>query len=170
MPKIVDHEAEKERIARSSIELFREKGYEGISFRALARELGISKSGLYHYFPSKEDLFSCCGTLLLSDMASELDIAGETDPVSLLTSLARSMLPQFRGEIRLLLDYIRIFPEQEELSRFMDGMRELLIPICGETTCPAVIKLILGDLLEKVLIGGTDNWEGLEKGLRTLLG
>jgi AcrR family transcriptional regulator len=37
-------------------EVFYEKGYEGASMRDLARSSGMSLSGLYHYFESKEKL------------------------------------------------------------------------------------------------------------------
>jgi AcrR family transcriptional regulator len=38
-------------------ELFAEHGYDQLSMARIAREAGISKALLYHYFPSKRDLF-----------------------------------------------------------------------------------------------------------------
>jgi len=44
------------KILLHATEVFYEKGYEGASMRDLARSSGMSLSGLYHYFESKEKL------------------------------------------------------------------------------------------------------------------
>jgi len=44
------------KILLHATEVFYEKGYEGASMRDLSRASGISLSGLYHYFESKEKL------------------------------------------------------------------------------------------------------------------
>ena len=41
-------------ITQAAIEVFLEKGYENTTMEAIAQKAGISKGGLYHYFPSKE--------------------------------------------------------------------------------------------------------------------
>ncbi|MCA1690460.1 MAG: TetR/AcrR family transcriptional regulator, partial [Actinobacteria bacterium] len=38
--------------------LFAERAYEEISMREIAGAAGVSKALLYHYFPSKTDLFT----------------------------------------------------------------------------------------------------------------
>jgi hypothetical protein len=43
-------------------------------------------------------------------------------------------------------------------------MKSLLVPITGEDAYPAVIKLILRDLMEKMLTGTSKEWRALEKG------
>ena len=43
---------------RRAIELFNEQGYDGTSMGDLARELGFSKSAIYHHVPSKTHLLS----------------------------------------------------------------------------------------------------------------
>ncbi len=48
----------KERIRLEAAALFREKGFNGTSMAELAAEVGISKSSLYHHFPSKQALLS----------------------------------------------------------------------------------------------------------------
>ena len=45
-----------ESILRVSAEIFAAKGYHQASIRDIARATGVSLSGLYYYFPSKEDL------------------------------------------------------------------------------------------------------------------
>lgn len=57
MPKIVDTEEYKKELLQKSLDLFARKGYQSLTTRELAQELGISTGTLYHYFPSKADLF-----------------------------------------------------------------------------------------------------------------
>ena len=48
----------RERIRMEAAALFRNKGFNGTSMADLAREVGITKSSLYHHFPSKQALLS----------------------------------------------------------------------------------------------------------------
>ena len=45
-------------VLRRAIQLFNEQGYDGTSMGDLARELGFSKSAIYHHVPSKTHLLS----------------------------------------------------------------------------------------------------------------
>jgi AcrR family transcriptional regulator len=47
---------DQETVLRRAIELFNRQGYDGTSMGDLARELGFSKSAIYHHVPSKEHL------------------------------------------------------------------------------------------------------------------
>lgn len=57
MPKLVDRERYQQELLTQGFELFAEQGYAAVTMRQLARALGISTGTLYHYFPSKQDLF-----------------------------------------------------------------------------------------------------------------
>jgi len=48
----------RQRIRMEAASLFRNKGFNGTSMADLAKEVGISKSSLYHHFPSKQALLS----------------------------------------------------------------------------------------------------------------
>lgn len=48
----------RERIRHEAAALFRRKGFNGTSMAELAAEVGITKSSLYHHFPSKQALLS----------------------------------------------------------------------------------------------------------------
>ncbi|GMQ97630.1 MAG: TetR/AcrR family transcriptional regulator [Acidimicrobiia bacterium] len=48
----------RERIRVEAAALFRKRGFNGTSMADLAQEVGISKSSLYHHFPSKQALLS----------------------------------------------------------------------------------------------------------------
>ena len=49
---------DQETVLRRAIELFNAQGYDGTSMGDLARELGFSKSAIYHHVPSKTHLLS----------------------------------------------------------------------------------------------------------------
>ena len=56
MPKIVDHDAQREKFVRAAMSLIAKHGLEGVTMRAVAAEAGLSYGSLFHYFDSKDDL------------------------------------------------------------------------------------------------------------------
>ncbi len=52
----LEHEEKLERLLAVAAEIFAEKGYHHASIRDLSRRAGVSLSGLYYYFSSKEEL------------------------------------------------------------------------------------------------------------------
>ena len=56
MPKIVNHELQRDTFAEAAMRLIARKGLEGVTMRAVATESGLSYGSLFHYFKSKEEL------------------------------------------------------------------------------------------------------------------
>ena len=56
MPKIVDHEAQKEKLVIAAMGLIARHGLEGVTMRAVAAKAGLSYGSLFHYFESKDEL------------------------------------------------------------------------------------------------------------------
>lgn len=55
------HDARKARIIEAALDCFARYGYEGATNRLIADAAGMKSAALiYHYFPSKEDLFRAC--------------------------------------------------------------------------------------------------------------
>src|SRR3954467_11483743 len=44
------------RALSTALELFSRDGYDAVSMRAIAEELGVTKAALYHHFTSKEEI------------------------------------------------------------------------------------------------------------------
>lgn len=108
MPKIVDHEKYKRELVAQAVPVFRAHGYSAVGMREIASELKISKSALYHYFPTKKQLFdACCGWVTHPATAG----AGSTATPVPTASDVRDLITQtdavFRDDLRLLLDYSR---------------------------------------------------------------
>jgi AcrR family transcriptional regulator len=56
MPKIVDHDLQREKFAIAAMSLIARHGLEGVTMRAVAAEAGLSYGSLFHYFGSKDEL------------------------------------------------------------------------------------------------------------------
>lgn len=174
MPKIVDHDAKRAELGRKAIPVFRNQGYSTTSFRGLAETLGMSKTGLYHYFSNKEELFLYCGSLILEETAAAL-IPDGSSAVQRCLGFARRLGDEFEAEMFLLLDYRRNTVGREEDGNPLKACLELYERALAEVTGPdralSVLRLILGELLIRSLGRQTEHdWKPLEKDLRTLLG
>ena len=75
--------------------LFTRHGYDELSMARIAREAGISKALLYHYFPSKQAYFSAT----IEDKVSELAALTQPDP-------SQPPLEQLTGSLDAFLDWI----------------------------------------------------------------
>ena len=69
----------KERIRREAAALFREKGFNGTSMAELAGAVGITKSSLYHHYPSKQALLSEIIEVTVSRVTPLLQEVAESD-------------------------------------------------------------------------------------------
>jgi AcrR family transcriptional regulator len=58
----------KESIVKTALELFLQHGYEKTSLNQLAREVGITKPAIYHYFKNKDELFHEVVSLFFQEM------------------------------------------------------------------------------------------------------
>ena len=72
----LDVDERRRRLLETGARVFTEHSYDDVSMSDLAREAGISKALLYHYFPSKRDFF----TATLGAAAAELAAVTAPDP------------------------------------------------------------------------------------------
>jgi AcrR family transcriptional regulator len=90
------------RILQTAASIFAEKGYHDTSIRDISRATGVSLSGLYYYFRSKEELLyliqdHCFGTVL--DGAQQL-VALETEPTRKLRVFIENHLRYFVSNMK----------------------------------------------------------------------
>ncbi len=62
---------------RRAVEVFNRQGYEATSMGDLARELGLTKSAIYHHVPGKEALLGSALDEALDALASAIDDAAD---------------------------------------------------------------------------------------------
>jgi AcrR family transcriptional regulator len=62
-----------ESVLRGAVKVFNERGYDGTSMEDLSRELGITKSAIYHHVTSKEELLRLAVNRALDGLFALLD-------------------------------------------------------------------------------------------------
>lgn len=80
MPKIVDHQERKEKIAEAVWRIVRRDGLDGVSVRRVADEMEISIGSLRHYFDTQDELLSFSMRLLsqrVKERIIRLPLSGE---------------------------------------------------------------------------------------------
>ncbi|MFL5895659.1 MAG: TetR/AcrR family transcriptional regulator [Thermoleophilaceae bacterium] len=80
-------------------ELFTKHAYDELSMAAIAREAGISKALLYHYFPSKEEYFKATLADAVADLVARTQPPADLAPVEELRHRTRAFV-EWVGERR----------------------------------------------------------------------
>jgi AcrR family transcriptional regulator len=70
---------DREAVLRAAIELFIAQGYDATSISDLAGSLGVTKSAVYHHFPSKESLLGAALDEALAGLDSAVGEAARAD-------------------------------------------------------------------------------------------
>ena len=94
-----DHDHKRSRILKSAAQVFAREGFDRASMSQLARECGISKDNIYHYYDSKDAiLFDMLETYLrdLRDGICGLDMQGLDAPDQLRLAV-REILLAYQG-------------------------------------------------------------------------
>jgi len=93
-------------ITQAAIEVFLEKGYENTTMEAIAQKAGISKGGLYHYFPSK-DMVMVFANETISEKVTEI------------MASAQNCSSVREGIMNYIENYIRYWLENPQETAFL---------------------------------------------------
>ncbi len=113
-----DHEQKRAHILKSAARVFAEQGYDRASMSVLAKECGISKANIYHYYNSKDALlFDVLDTYLrsLRDRICDIKLSG-LDGKAQLRATVREILLAYQGaddEHRVQSTGMRALPEDQ---------------------------------------------------------
>ena len=90
------------RILQTSAAIFADKGYHDTSIRDISRATGVSLSGLYYYFRSKEELLFLIQDHCFTSVRGTADrqLAGETDPIARLRIFIENHLRYFVSNMK----------------------------------------------------------------------
>lgn len=88
-------------VLRRAIDLFNRQGYDGTSVGDLARELGLTKSAIYHHVPSKEHLLAQALDEALDELTAMVGSAAEGDGSSAYERLRQVV----EGSVRVLVEH-----------------------------------------------------------------
>ncbi|MEP9382171.1 TetR/AcrR family transcriptional regulator [Nocardioides sp. KR10-350] len=89
-------------VLRTAIELFNRQGYDATSMGDLARELGLTKSAIYHHVPSKEHLLQEALDEALDNLSAVLEEARQETGGSAYERLRGAV----EGGVRVLVDHL----------------------------------------------------------------
>jgi AcrR family transcriptional regulator len=99
-----------ESVLRGAVKVFNERGYDGTSMEDLARELGITKSAIYHHVTGKEELLrlgvgrALDGLFVILDEVSGLDAPA----MARLEELARRSVLLLAAELPFVTLLLRV--------------------------------------------------------------
>src|SRR5215468_8786954 len=130
-------ESRRARMCRTAAQIFRDRGYDATSVSDIARALGLTKAGLYHYFESKEALLFEIMTYGLERVRAEvvLPVMGIRDPEERLRQIVlrhARITTDGRGAVAHLGDEIRALPPtarrqiEERMRLYVDLVRGTL--------------------------------------------
>jgi TetR/AcrR family transcriptional regulator, transcriptional repressor of aconitase len=120
MPKIVDSAAKRRAILAAAAVTFARDGYRRTNLQRVAARAGMGKSSLYHYFPTKEALFSALADDFLRQ---EADVFAAT---ASLAEPAAARLWRLVDAVDALLDaWTRVGPLLVDFLREPRGRRRV---------------------------------------------
>jgi TetR/AcrR family transcriptional regulator, cholesterol catabolism regulator len=148
-----DSEAKLQHILLHAAQIFAERGFEGASIRDISRATGVSLSGLYYYFESKQKLLYLIQhstfSLILNQLAARLK--GVSDPQTRLRIMVQNHIEYFLShpnEMKLVSheDEALEPPYREEIEaikrRYYALGREIFEEVAAEGVTPGLNKRV----------------------------
>ncbi|WIY26436.1 TetR/AcrR family transcriptional regulator [Parasedimentitalea psychrophila] len=143
-----DHDQKRSQILKSAAKVFADQGFDRASMSQLARECGISKANIYHYYDSKDAiLFDILDCYLrdLRDRVCGLDLQ-DLAPDQQLHRIVAGILQAYQGadhEHQVQISSMSALPEvQQDLLR---GYQRELVHFMSDALRSAAPQLFVND-------------------------
>lgn len=149
-----DHDQKREQILKTAAKVFAEQGFDRASMTTLAKECGISKANIYHYYDSKDAiLYDILETYLrdLRDRICSVDLEG-LSPDDKLRKVVREILFAYQGaddEHRVQISGMNALTEDQQ--KLLRGYQLDLVNM---------VRDILSDLAPSAFDGDRDKLRG----------
>ncbi len=169
-------------IATQCVEPFAREGYERVSMRRIAEEVGVSTGTLYHYFPNKAALFEeVVRVASAQDVAegTQLLLAGFPNPVDRVRPLLRYVAGQrdrMVAKYRVLLEFSAQVHDHEAWSQSLRRAREsylaavkTVLEVEDDARIEIVLLTILGLVLREMAGDETTDIDAVADQLRALV-
>ncbi|MCS1349987.1 TetR/AcrR family transcriptional regulator [Mechercharimyces sp. CAU 1602] len=119
MPKQVDHEQRKKKIAEATWRIIYERGVEGASVRNIAAEANISLGSLRHYFPTQEELLRYAMEVVKERVKARMMniVSGSLSLQEQVLQLVLQMIPtdeESMAEMKVWYSFISHFSQKEK--------------------------------------------------------
>lgn len=163
-PNPRDTEAKLEHILLHAARVFAEAGFEGTSIRDISRATGISLSGLYYYFDSKQRLLYLIQNNAFSSIVKRLNerLASCETPASRMRCLVQNHIEYFLAhpnEMKVLSHEETALdaPFRQEIAaikrKYVTLARKIFDEVAGETASP-----VLNARVAVLSLFGMMNW------------
>lgn len=187
MPKFVDVLEKRREILGAAVKVFSRHGYRGTSLQRVAGAAGMGKSSIYHYFPTRDALFSGLVHHLLEHEIELFTRALEDQgpPAERLRSLIDGVLGLFDEWAKagpLVIDCLREQRGRRAVRRTFERVREIVAELIrhgqreGQFHAgdPAALATVLvgcldGLLLQELIEPGVTGSHGVRKTLGQFL-
>lgn len=160
-----DHDEKSAQILKSAAKVFADAGYDRASMTQLARECGISKANIYHYYDSKEAvLFGLLDTYLcdLRDRVCGVEVDG-LSPDEALRQVVAEVLLAYQGadyEHKVQSGSMGALPEEQQ--KLLRAYQREMVQFLSDTlqaVAPEVFAKDLGKLRAATMsVFGMLNW------------
>ncbi len=109
MPKIVDHDNLRTEIRQAARRVFAERGIAGTGMTHVAREAGMGRASLYHYYPDKSALLGAVADEMLAEegelfMRAALGRGTALDRIVGVAATVTALFEQWGAEGKVLLE------------------------------------------------------------------
>jgi AcrR family transcriptional regulator len=157
--------------------LFAEHAYEDISMRQIAAAAGVSKPLLYHYFPSKPDLFKAAFAEAAAELESVIEPRGDGAPIEQLSAALDGYLGWIEAHARAWTNLMQSAARLPEAREVVEGFRGRTMDLVleelagGESPRPLLRTAVRGWLgyLDAAILDWTQNGDIPREKLRDLL-
>ncbi|MFS0725549.1 TetR/AcrR family transcriptional regulator [Paenibacillus sp. 1P07SE] len=126
MPKIVDHDHQRQRVVEAALRIIRSDGIEGATVRKIAAEAGLSVGSMRHYFNSQLELFSWAMHLFLDRIETRIrNTSFDGPPLESMVLLLLQFMPvdeERRLEMEVWLAFMSKATVHAELQELSDKM------------------------------------------------
>jgi AcrR family transcriptional regulator len=154
MPKIVDHDKRRLEILDSAFSLFATSGFHGVSVRQIAKSIGMTTGMLYHYFPSKPELFTALVNVQQQKQISDFHEFLKSNPSGQMALLlfVQQERQSLQDLLSIAIDFHRVHPEidiSNLLNPYEQAISEALsIPL---PQAKQLFSTVLGELVRGLL-------------------
>lgn len=154
MPKIVDHDKRRLEILNSAFSLFASSGYHGVSVRQIAKSIGMTTGMLYHYFPSKPELFTALVNVQQQKQISDFHtfLSNNTSGQMALLLFVKQERQSMQDLLSIAVDFHRVHPEIE-LSNLLTPYEQAISEALSISLPQAkqLFSSVLGELVRGLL-------------------
>lgn len=141
--------APRERILEEAAKLFARSGYDGSSISDLAGAIGASKAAIYHYYPTKQDIYDAIILEVLEGLTQTVgrDVAGAEGGVARLRAFmvghARYFEQHHAQFVTMLIGYSGMaLSEREDAARLRDSYEKQLRDVIAQGVAEGAFRAL----------------------------